>query len=373
MPIGDISHTDGALGVFRAITARQVAEAETEDFASLIRLAGLDPKRALRFENWSGVDFSGSDLRGFDFTGARLNGCRFDGARIAGARFDQAEIDGANLRAAKDWEAYRRSWVKVPQPVRSDHLPGGAVFQDAPFAPEMVALPPGRFWMGSRDGEGDDDERPHHEVTIPHAIAVGRYPVTFEEWDFAQADKEWRKITGMKPRKPEDYGWGRDRRPVIDVSWEGAQKYVIWLSHKTGQPYRLLSEAEWEYACRAGSEAAYCFGDSEAELGDYAWYWDNSERRTHPVGQKKPNKFGLYDMHGNVWEWCEDVGYHSYADKPEELKETGAAWVTGDGAERSRRGGSWYSSARDVRAAARYADGPGGRFHYIGFRCAQVR
>ena len=124
--------------------------------------------------------------------------------------------------------------------------------------------------MGSRDGEGEDSERPRHEVTIPHAIAVGRFPVTFEEWDFAQADAEWRGITGRKSRKAKDEGWGRDRRPVIDVSWEDAQAYARWLSGKTGQPYRLLSEAEWEYACRAGSEAAYCFGDNEAELGDYS-------------------------------------------------------------------------------------------------------
>ena len=333
--------------------AQAVAAAKTEDFASLIRFAGLDAKRALRFENWSGVDFSGSDLRGFDFTAARLNGCRFDDALIEGARFEQAEIEGANLRAAKDWAAYRRKWVKAPQPVRSDHLPAGAVFQDAPFAPEMVVVPPGRFWMGWKDGEGLDSERPRHEVTIPHAIAVGRYPVTFEEWDFAQADGEWRRIAGMNPRRRADYRKEWERTPVTGVSWRDAQAYARWLSGKTGQPYRLLSEAEWEYACRAGSEAAYCFGDNEAELGDYAWFHGNSGGRTHPVGEKKPNGFGLYDMHGNVSEWCEDVWNDIYEDKPDELKATGGAWTTGDSKMRVLCGGSWYVDPQDLRAAYR--------------------
>ncbi len=361
---------------------RLIDEAETDDFAKLIKIAGLDPKQHLRFADWSGVDFSGCDLRGFDFTAARLNGCRFDGARIAGAgfdsarfdgvrfdgaRFDQAEIDGANLRAVKDWAAYRQNWVKAPQPVRSHHLPPGAVFQDAPFAPEMVAVPPGRFWMGSKDGKGFDYEHPRHEVTIPHAIAVGRYPVTFEEWDFARADKEWAKITGIEPRKPEDYGWGRDRRPVIEVSWDDAQAYTKWLSHKTGQPYRLLSEAEWEYACRAGSEAAYCFGDSEAELRGYAWYSVNSGKKTHPVGEKKPNGFGLYDMHGNVWEWCLD-GKRDYTSEPA----TDPAGPL-DGASRALRGGSWGIYASFVRAVARYARDRGYRRDDTGFRCARVR
>ncbi len=352
--------------------ARAVAAAGTEDFASLIQIAGLDPKRSLRFENWSGVDFSGCDLRGFDFTAARLNGCRFAGALIAGARFDQAEIDGADLRAAKDWAAYQRSWAKAPQPVRSDHLPPGAVFQDAPFAPEMVAVPPGRFWMGSKDGEGDKDEHPRHEVTVPRAIAVGRYPVTFEEWDFAQADAEWAEITGIKPRKPEDQGRGRDCRPVIGVSWGEVQAYLKWLSRKTGQRWRLLSEAEWEYACRAGSEAAYCFGDDEAELGDYAWYDANSKSRPHSVGRKKSNKFGLYDMHGNVWEWCEDVWHDSYAGKPEDLKETGGAWTTGDSRRRVLRGGSWIGDPHSCRSADRRRIHADFRVDDIGFRLART-
>ncbi len=372
---------------------RRVDEAKTESFAELVKIAGLDPKQHLRFADWSGVDFSGCDLRGCDFTGARIRNCKFDGAFIKGARFDQAEINGTDLRVTADWVDHLKNWVSrgirviprgggtsritkfertVPIPGSSDaHLPAGAVFQDAPFGPEMVVLPPGRFWMGSRDGEGDDDERLRHEVTMPHAIAVGRYPVTFEEWEFAMTDEEWLRVT--VPSKLKDEGWGRARKPVIHVSWEEAQHYVTWLFRKTGQRYRLLSEAEWEYACRAGSEAAYCFGDDEAKLGDYAWYAENSEGRTHLVGEKMPNKFGLYDMHGNVWEWCEDVLHESYEDKPGEttmdpvlfhapfgkgvfnealeLEANGGAWITGDSSRRVLRGGSWYNIPSSCRSA----------------------
>ncbi len=377
-----------------AARARAVIGAESNNFMELLKISGLDPKMDLRFADWSGVDFSLCDLRGFDFTAARLKGCRFDGALIKGARFDQAEIDGANPRAAMDWTAHRRGWVKARQPVRSEHLPAGAVFQDAPFAPEMVVVPPGRFWMGSRDGEGEDYERPRHEVMIPCAIAVGRYPVTFEEWDIAQASPEWIRTKGTKLRQPDDQGWGRGRRPVIDVSWEHARAYAKWLSRKVGQPYRLLSEGEWEYACRAGSEAAYCFGDNEAELGDYAWYNGNSKSRTHPVGEKMPNKFGLHDMHGNVWEWCEDVWHESYEDKPGEItmppglfhapfgvgvfaealggEANGGARTTGGGGGRVLRGGSWNSVPTLLRSANRDGLIAGFRSGSCGFRLART-
>ena len=357
-----------------------VIGAESDNFAELLKISGLDPKTDLRFADWSGVDFSGCDLRGFDFTAARLNGCRFDGARVAGARFDQAEIDGANLRAAKDWAAYRQGWEKAPQPVRGDHLPAGAVFQDAPFGPEMVVVPPGRFWMGSRDGEGEDRERPWHEVTIPRAIAVGRYPVTFEEWDFAQADKEWGKITSVKPREPKDRGWGRDRRPVIDVSWDDAQAYVKWLSHKSGQPYRLLSEAEWEYCCRAGTSTHFWWGDeisTEQANYDGTYTFGRGSKggyrgKTVPVDSFQPTPWGLYQMHGNVWEWCEDLWHDSYEGKPEGLKETADAWTAGDSGRRVLRGGSWDNLPRYLRSANRGGIPAGIRDDYSGFRLART-
>jgi formylglycine-generating enzyme required for sulfatase activity len=129
-----------------------------------------------------------------------------------------------------------------------------------------------------------------------------------------------------------------------------------------------LSEAEWGYACRAGSTAAYCFGDSEGELGRYAWYTANSGYQTHPVGEKAPNAFGLYDMHGNVWEWCEDAWHNSYQDKPERLKANAGAWTTGSSGSRVLRGGSWLSNPQDLRAAYRSNSFPVDRSYYIGFR-----
>jgi formylglycine-generating enzyme required for sulfatase activity len=216
------------------------------------------------------------------------------------------------------------------------------------------------------------EDRPQHEVTVPHLLAVGRYPVTFEEWDFAQEDKAWASAARIKPRKPIDEKWGRGRRPVIDVSWDDAKAYVNWLEHKTGQEYRLLSEAEWEYACRAGSEADWCFGDDQRELGDYAWYHGNSNGRTQPAGEKNPNLFGLHDMHGNVWEWCEDLWHESYMGKPHEVKRNGRAWTTGDSGLRVLRGGSWNIKPSFLRAATRNGSKPDLRFYGCGFRVVRT-
>ena len=264
--------------------------------------------------------------------------------------------------------ALRLPWRKTTADDSGEGI--GRIFQDLDVGPEMVVIPPGSFWMGSHKSNGDDAETPKHKVTLPHAIAVGRFPVTFEEWDFAQADKEWAKITGLEPRKPNDRGWGRNRRPVIDVSWEDAQAYIRWLSHKTAKHYRLLSEAEWEYACRAGSDTAYCFGDDEKKLGDYAWYDRNAAQQTHAVGEKRPNAFGLYDMHGNVWEWCEDVS-HNYKDKTEKMKATGEAWTADDSSRHVIRGGSWLMGPRGLRATYRYGDILSGRSNGTSFRVAR--
>jgi len=391
-----------------------VAETQTEDFAELIRIAGLDPQRDLRFADWSGVNFQGADLRGFDFTGARLHECDFTRARIAGARFDQAELgmvehvatawrrenpnapgvvsELANLREAADWDEFVRGWQRAGDAPASDaHLPVGAIFQDAPFGPEMVVLPAGTFVMGSGDGEtpvemldgsrGDvlskqegrkEDEGPPHEVAIPRPFAVGRFAVTFAEWDAAQADPDWQRVTGLEPRKPDDRGWGRGSRPVISVSWDDAQAYAKWLSEKTGKTYRLLSEAEWEYAARAGTQSRYWFGDDDSRLGEHAWFSGNSGGRTHPFGEKPANAWGLHDMHGNVWEWVADCWNASYADKPDSLKVSGAAWATGDGSFRVLRGGSWFSLPQFLRSASRGRSSRYNRSDLNGFRLART-
>jgi formylglycine-generating enzyme required for sulfatase activity len=237
---------------------------------------------------------------------------------------------------------------------------------DGSYGPWMQLMPPGSFAMGSPDEDTSayDDEKPQHQVTIAGAFALGRYPVTFEEYDrFAAA-------TGGE--RPPDEGWGRGSRPVINVAREDAVAYCDWLSEQTGRRYHLPTEAQWEYACRAGSTARYWFGDRESDLGDYAWYQGNAGGKTLPVGEKRPNPWGLHDLHGNVWEWVQDAWHDSYRGAPSD----GSAWTAGEagaGAGRVVRGGSWLSGARFCRCAYRGRDAPDGRNDHIGFRCARVQ
>jgi formylglycine-generating enzyme required for sulfatase activity len=223
----------------------------------------------------------------------------------------------------------------------------------------MVAIPTGRFTMGSPpDEEGcSTNEGPQHEVDVP-AFAIARYPLTFAEYD------HFCEVTGRK--KPHDEGWGRGGRPVINVSWHDAQDYVGWLSEATGYTYRLPSESEWEYACRAGTTTA-----RYAEpLADIAWFEENSGARTHPVGEKAANGWGLHDTLGNVFEWCADHSHDNYEGAPR----NGEAWVEANaesGADRVVRGGSWNDEARDCRAACRIRDHPYFRIGYLGFRPAR--
>ena len=231
--------------------------------------------------------------------------------------------------------------------------------RDGGQGPAMVVLPPGRFRMGDLDGSGNSNERPVRTVTISHRIAMGKYTVTFEEYDqfVAMTDAE----------RPADEGWGRGSRPVINVNWLEAKAYAAWLSEQTGKRYRLPSEAEWEYAARAGTETAYSWGDeigvNQANGHDSGSEW--SHQRTSPVGSFEPNGFGLYDMHGNVWEWAEDYWHRNYEGAPAD----GSAWVSG-GRDRSRvvRGGAWYVYPRGLRAAYRDKVGPSIRIVNIGFR-----
>jgi formylglycine-generating enzyme required for sulfatase activity len=219
--------------------------------------------------------------------------------------------------------------------------------------------------MGSEQGRHHDNEPPQHEVTIPQAFVVGKYPVTFAEWDAAVA-------AGALSHKPGDRGWGRGTRPVINVSWNDARSYVKWLSDTTGQNYRLLSEAEWEYACRAGTATAYSFGEEVRDLDRHGWYLAKSDQKTHPIGEKMANAFGLHDMHGNVWEWCEDIWHNSYKDKPENLKSTGGVWSAGGSGKRVLRGGSWNDDPQVLRSAFRFYGNPDNRNNNIGFRVART-
>ena len=215
----------------------------------------------------------------------------------------------------------------------------GRIIRDCDVCPEMVVVPPGSFMMGSPDSEADrmSREGPQHRVTIDYAFAVGVYEVTFEEWAACV------RGGGCEGYEPDDRGWGRGRRPVIYVSWDDAWRYADWLTDQTGEEYRLLSEAEWEYVARAGTETARYWGDSEAEQCFFANGNDDDVscsdgyEDTAPVGSFLLNGFRLYDVLGNVWEWVDDCWNRDYEGAPFD----GSAWYGGDCSERVLRGGSW--------------------------------
>ncbi len=220
--------------------------------------------------------------------------------------------------------------------------------------PQMVKVSGGSFRMGDTHGGGDSDEKPVHRVSVD-TFYMGIHEVTFAEWDACVN-------MGGCSHAPDDEGWGRGRRPVINVSWEDAQGYIKWLNRKTGKRYRLPTEAEWEYACRSGGKAQkYCGGDNLDALG---WYDKNSGGKTQPVGGKQANGLGLYDMSGNVYEWVQDWYKEKYygtsvADNPE---------GPSSGSLRVRRGGGWYGGAGGCRSAFRDFNSPGYRDDDLGFR-----
>jgi formylglycine-generating enzyme required for sulfatase activity len=218
--------------------------------------------------------------------------------------------------------------------------------------PEMIVAPAGQFLMGSEQlgaagavegGAVSAAEGPPHKVIFANPFAVSRFEVTLEEWRVCVSYGDCVLRIGNNT-------WEGERQPVIEVTWNDAQRYVAWLSRMTGRTYRLLSEAEWEYAARAGTTTAYSFGDDPAGLGEYAWYLSNSALQTHPVGQKKANPWGLFDIHGNVREWIEDCFHKDYAGAPTD----GSAWTTGgDCSMRMIRGGSWRGQAPMLSSAHR--------------------
>jgi formylglycine-generating enzyme required for sulfatase activity len=243
--------------------------------------------------------------------------------------------------------------------------PGLDFKECATRCPTMVVVPAGKFTMGSPESEKyrSDGEGPQHEVTIAKPFAVGRTELTFAEWDACVAAGACKKAV--------DNGWGRGNRPVINVSWEEAKAYVDWLSRMTGKDYRLLSEAEWEYAARSGKMAAYFWGndigEGNANCRDCGSQWGG--KQTAPVGSFKPNRFGLYDMNGNVWEWVEDMWHGDYEGAPTD----GSPWfVGGDPGQRVVRGGSWINNSRLLRVACRYGGTGGFRDNFIGFRLART-
>ncbi|MDE0202523.1 MAG: SUMF1/EgtB/PvdO family nonheme iron enzyme [Rhodospirillaceae bacterium] len=310
-------------------------------------------------------------------------------ASRGGSATDHLDADAAKVLLAAGEEAARKKAAEEEERKRAEEearkreaTQPGRVFRDCPECPQMVEVPAGSFTMGSPASEEgrNDDEGPQHRVTISDPFAVGKYEVTFAEWDACVA------AGGCNGYRPDDEGWGRGQRPVANVSWEDAKAYVHWLSRQTGERYRLLSEAEWEYAARAGSRTSRYWGDDASAQCAHAngydqtakselnFDWDNASCRdgsvhTARVGRYGANGFGLHDVLGNVWEWVEDCWHGSYAGAPTD----GRAWVTGgDCGRRVLRGGSWYSKPRILRSAFRFRYSAGSRSGDTGFRVSRT-
>ena len=262
-------------------------------------------------------------------------------------------------------------------------FPPGTILRDCDTCPELVVVPPGSFTMGSPASEEGrhTDEGPRHRVTIEQPFAVGKYEVTRGEYAqfvldtghsttpscrIYEGEGEWNERSGHNWQNP---GYRQtERDPVVCVSWDDAQEYVLWLSKKTGKAYRLLSEAEWEYVARAGTTTRYTWGDeigqNRAHCDGCGGWWDS--KRTSPVGSFVPNGFGLHDVHGNVWEWVADCWNRSY----EGARTDGSAWESVACKLRVVRGGSWNSSPALLRSADRFGLASDSRYSIDGFRVA---
>ena len=234
------------------------------------------------------------------------------------------------------------------------------------YCPEMVVVPAGTFLMGSSKAKENESKflkgsQQQHEVMIARPLAVSKFEVTYDQWD---ACIQYGSCT------PVESPFGRGKLPVININWRDAQQYVTWLSERTGRQYRLLSETEWEYSARAGTTGPYSFGADETLLEGYAWYAKNSGNRTHRVGEKNPNGFGLYDMHGNVWEWVEDCEHE--AENTLWPPSDGSAWRADECREHIVRGGGWLDDPPGLLSVARAKTTTDDRYYTLGFRVART-
>jgi formylglycine-generating enzyme required for sulfatase activity len=284
---------------------------------------------------------------------------------------NQATIaDGWRFMAVTLPYAWANVWPYVLSGAKEQALkPGQSFTECSQDCPEMIVLPGGSFMMGApaslSRAQGYANEIPQHLVTFAKQFAVAKYALTFADWDTCV------KGGGCNGHLPSDQGWGRGNYPVINVSWDDAQQYVAWLSRVTGKTYRLLSEAEYEYATRAGTTTIYPWGDNigknNADCYDCGSKWDG--KQTAPVGSFPPNKFGLYDMVGDVWEWTEDCVHSNYDGAPA----NGSAWIGGDCGDRVTRGGSWGFGPGGLRSADRSGwAGIDQRTGALGFRVART-
>ena len=247
--------------------------------------------------------------------------------------------------------------------------PAGNSFRDCSDCPLMVRIPAGQFTMGSPTNEPYRGAEKQHRVTIGSPFALSEFEITFAQWDACVARG------GCGGYRPDDQGWGRGNRPVIGVSWNDAKAYVAWLSRTTGKHYRLASESEWEYAARAATTTPFSFGatinTNEANYDGTTAYGNGpkgvNRKKTLPVGSFSPNAFGLYDMHGNVWEWTEDCWSDEYTAV---TPANGAPYLLPNCAGHVLRGGSWEDHPADIRSAARVGGASDDQSWSDGFRVA---
>lgn len=245
-----------------------------------------------------------------------------------------------------------------------ENRPSQTLFRDMVdddrYGPEMVVIPAGHYTRGDNSSFADDNEKPAREVQIQRGFGLSRYEVTFDEYDY------FANMTGRP--LPDDEGWGRGRHPVINITWQDAYDYTVWLARITGEPYRLPSETEWEYAARAGTTSRYSWGErmvpGYANCDECASPWGG--KQTAPVGSLRPNDWGLYDMAGNVDEWVADCYLDNYIKAPVD----GSAVRTPQCNARTMRGGSWFDIARLMRPSSRYRNPAEGKRNSWGFRVA---
>ena len=318
-------------------------------------------------------------------------------ARPAARRWTAVAIVAGGVALSGLTAAYFQGYLFFTERSSRDDatLSAGEVFRDCPTCPDMAVVPAGTFTMGSPDTEPgrNASEGPRHEVRIPRAFAVGKFEISVKQYEeFVAASGGVADGGGCAVWTAYGHRFEKDRsfrtpsfsqgptNPVVCVSWQTALTYANWLTVRTGKPYRLLSEAEWEYAARANSKTRYHFGDDEAKLCEFgngadrtsAFLWgnhlcsDNVGVQTAEVGRYRPNSFGVHDMIGNASEWVMDCSNPNYVDAPVD----GTAWMSGDCQKRVIRGGSWDSGPKDLRSATRGAYPMQGKDN-IGFRIAR--
>lgn len=345
---------------------RRLLGSNSTSFVDLARAAELDPGTAFREADLRRINFGADDLAGFDFTGADLRGANLSHAR----GLDPALLEGA----------------------RTDDATRGFIIRDFPGGPEMVLIPPGSFLMGALEEELQQEEpraldlnaRPVHRVTITRPFLLGRYPIT--RGQFAA----FVRATDSPLTKWRNPGFDQDDgHPVVNISHDDAVAYIRWASAHCANDYRLPSEAEWEYAARAGTVTARYWGDGQEDAWRYANVADEALRRarnagpnpdryfagddgyayTSPVGSFLPNAFGLYDMLGNAWDWCADHWHYNYDGVPTD----GASWTAkGHEGRRVLRGGSWIDFPGDIHVAGRDRHSTGDRNSFTGFRVSRT-